>query len=317
MRVLHLSTTLRGGAGIAAARLHQSLLDIGVESSMHTLSTKVEAKPELVFEIHRSMSKNIYSKLLTMLQLNLLSKKGKYLTPVSISSIDIRNVLSENPDVIHIHSTYNLLATSDYDEIRNTGIPLVFTLHDQRLFTGGCHYSGACVNYRNLCSNCPQTSTIFQNLISRSHIQMMEQIENDFKHHVVTPSTWLKELSMQSAVFKDSHHTVIHNPIPEYIENIEHPQTQGTLKTIGFIASNINNPVKNLNGLVSALKLIDSKDCNFNLLVAGEGDFPATFENIKIERLQISSPNELTDFYSRVSILVVPSFEDNSPNVVG
>jgi len=34
MRVLHLATTLSGGAGIAAERLHRAMVDRGVESKM-------------------------------------------------------------------------------------------------------------------------------------------------------------------------------------------------------------------------------------------------------------------------------------------
>lgn len=317
MRVLHLSSTLRGGAGIAAGRLHESLLDLGVKSSLHTLNSNGHKKPEIVFEVHRNFSKRIWSKLLTIFQLKVLSKKGKYVTPISLSAIDVKTLFSDKPDIIHIHSTYNLLNCDDFNDIEKLGIPVVFTLHDQRLFTGGCHYSDSCENFRSLCEKCPQTKTNFQALVSRSHIQMVEQFGGNFKHHVVTPSKWLLEQSMESAVFKNSEHTVIHNPIPEYAVSNKRLESTVKNKTIGFIATNINNPVKNLEGLVSGLKFLDSKNYSFNLIIAGEGLFPAMFENINIERVQINSTNDLVDFYTKISLLVVPSLEDNSPNVIG
>jgi glycosyltransferase involved in cell wall biosynthesis len=317
MRVLHLSTSLLGGAGIAARRLHESLLLQGIESHVLTLTSLLEQDQKSIQVLSRSYLTRTRSKFLTGFQKDVISKKGDYVTPLSLNLIGIQNVEEFKPDILHIHSTYNLLNENFLEDINRLKIPIVITLHDQRLFTGGCHYSGPCTNYESDCINCPQVKKVFRPIIARSFLRMRNSISENSNVVVVTPSKWLGQMSQNSLMFKTMRHEVINNPIPEMRILGSKAETQNTKSIVGFIASDLNNPLKNLKNLLIALKNLDIPNTSIELQLAGSGNVNFAFEHIPISQKTVRSERDLLDFYSSLTCLVVPSFQDNSPNVIG
>ena len=62
----------------------------------------------------------------------------------------------QNADVVHLHWVSEFLSPFGIGKLQDLGKPLVWTLHDQRAFTGGCHYSAGCLRYEQDCLRCPQ-----------------------------------------------------------------------------------------------------------------------------------------------------------------
>jgi glycosyltransferase involved in cell wall biosynthesis len=317
MRVLHVSTSLIGGAGIAARRLHESLLLQGIESDVLTLTSLTGQDQKFIQVLNRSFLTRIRSIVLTSFQKNVISKRGDYVTPLSLNLIGTSKVQGFNPDILHIHSTYNLLNEKFLENINRVKIPIVITLHDQRFFTGGCHYSGSCTNYESDCTKCPQVKKVFRPVIARSFLRMRNSIPENSNIVIVTPSKWLGQMSQDSLMFKTLRHEVIHNPIPAMSKLGIKAKTQNSRSIVGFIASDLNNPLKNLRNLLLALKNFDVPNTSIELHLAGSGDIDFSFEHITISQKIIRTERELVDFYSGLSCLVVPSFQDNSPNVIG
>jgi len=78
---------------------------------------------------------------------------------------------------------------------------VVWTLHDQWAFTGGCHYSAGCNKYVDACEDCPLLSDNLHNLpsqILRDKIDLFSGADLT----IVTPSKWLKERAMESKLFR-------------------------------------------------------------------------------------------------------------------
>ena len=50
--------------------------------------------------------------------------------------------------IFHIHNWFNLINLMELRKLLDLGYGVVFTLHDQRLFTGGCHYSLNCSKFK-------------------------------------------------------------------------------------------------------------------------------------------------------------------------
>lgn len=190
MRILHLTTSIHGGAGSAALRLHNALVKHGHSSQVISNKTFFEEIRNGHFSLIKSQS--VKSKINTFI-MNLLTKSPfTIMTPNSISTISRKEIVLYNPEIVHIHNWFNLLNTSDINWILNN-YPTVFTLHDERIMTGGCHYRLDCVNNNEGCKKCPGLK-IAKKLSQKSRkelISIFNQNKNRFA--LLTPSKSLME----------------------------------------------------------------------------------------------------------------------------
>ena len=118
MKILQLSTTLEGGAGLAARRLNAALNATGLESEILSIGKefKILQNNEKFYE--RSRITKLKSSILTFLQYKFLQKGSNLVTTNSISvfkSID----LFRNFDIIHIHATYNFIDDNIFEALYN------------------------------------------------------------------------------------------------------------------------------------------------------------------------------------------------------
>ena len=170
MKVVHLSTSDMGGAGIAAKRLHLSMLDAGVESKFLTLyKYGPDIKQHyLVQEEARSMGGKLIKRLRSTLRYRLsflYFDPGYYLKnrpsgydhfSFPYSRIDLwRNKILREADLIHLHWVADGML--DYVKFfKKLKKPLVWTLHDMNPFTGGCHHSDGSMEFISDCLDCKQ-----------------------------------------------------------------------------------------------------------------------------------------------------------------
>src|SRR5205085_11372081 len=70
---------------------------------------------------------------------------------------DVSSVpLIRDADVVHLHWTWWFVGIPGIVALSRLGKPIVWTFHDQRGFTGGCHFSMGCRGYETTCPSCPQ-----------------------------------------------------------------------------------------------------------------------------------------------------------------
>jgi hypothetical protein len=104
MKILQISTSLTGGAGIAALRSHYSLLSAGADSTLVSLSKGISAPNSSLRTEHlvRISPEKFMSFLLTRAQRSLI-QNGPYLqTPLSLG-ISPRRLQIDKYDLINIH----------------------------------------------------------------------------------------------------------------------------------------------------------------------------------------------------------------------
>ena len=148
MKIVHLSTGHLGGAGLAARRLSTGLRSIGMNSTFVALSHPTYLPTENELQISRNFPQRVSSGLST-----LTSKKWtgtSLVTPISTDVIDrdfLEDLSSHEETIFHIHNWFNIFSQSELAKLSKS-FNFVFTIHDQRLFTGACHYSLECTNYR-------------------------------------------------------------------------------------------------------------------------------------------------------------------------
>jgi glycosyltransferase involved in cell wall biosynthesis len=245
-------------------------------------------------------------------------QKDPYLLSAKSSSqISLENLNALKPDLIHIHNWYNLLSPQDFKEIGNQ-YPLVITLHDERIYTGGCHLTYGCVNYLNHCNQCPAVRA-GKLVINQTNSFAAETLRSLPKLGFISPSKWL------AARFSNS--SIGHGlPIPRVIPNViaEQPIISGTVRTserkvfkVGFVSANLNQYLKNLNSLSLALEEIAKNflDLTLEFHLVGNGVSP-TSRHYRTTSYGILKPDQMGKFWAEIDVLVVPSIIENSPTVI-
>lgn len=64
-------------------------------------------------------------------------------------------------DVVNVHWVAGFLGPESIRRLVDTGKPVIWSLHDQRPFTGGCHYTFGCEGFTTGCQSCPQLTAAF------------------------------------------------------------------------------------------------------------------------------------------------------------
>ena len=323
MRIAHLNTSRTGGAALASMRYSLALESVGLKNDLYALGSQDPEISEQALSITRTPFETLKSKGLTVFQQKFLQLGSTLITPISSEPKSIEKIISKY-DLIHLHSTYNILNSQGFTRLIDSGKKVVVTLHDQRWFTGGCHYSADCENYKSSCANCPRASTLGKLLISNSFAKYEKIWANDPRIKVITPSHWLSEQARSSKLLANAEISVIRNPIPDFEEG--HPSTKSfnkndvedSLNKIVFIADNLQNHLKGLDVLLSALcELTDIEKKQFSLLVIGSNPPAVNRFPISTKHVKATSAQELSGYLEQQDLLVVPSRQDNLPNVIG
>ena len=318
VKVFHLATTLRGGAGIAARRTHEALLESGVESTLICLTANKDLGKSISI-YRRSTFVRFLSKFNTLTQSRLIQRTDRLVTPFSIESFVDSGLKQEDFDVLHIHSFYNLLSIKRISEIakRFPGKKIFVTMHDQRFFTGGCHYSGECVNYLKDCANCPQVRQIGKRFVKSSLQESIKALGTIQNLRLIAPSNWLMEKSRESIVASGLRTEVIGNPIPTCFFAVK-SANEFQPKKIYFISANLNNSLKGIDVLIPALNNVKngSADLDFNVVFVGQGSVGGLDPRIDFKVTTASTDLEMAELLKDADILVVPSLEDNLPSTM-
>lgn len=331
MRVLHISChALRGGAAIAAFRLHQQLRRMGLDSAIaamegnqSTSKHTIVAPKSKISQLGYRVRKNIDSQLPRLLH-------PKLVTPFSIGAFghNLQPILKQfEPDIVNLHWINN--GTLSFRGISEIQQPIVWTMHDMWPFTGGCHYSGSCIRYIDSCGRCPQLASKNPHDLSYRIHQSKRTHLSSKKLHVVTPSRWLASCVSQSTLFKHTHTDAIPNGVdiqifsPDANKNALRKKLNLSkdAKLLFFAAMNPDSdPRKGFKQLLEALKNVRTGDNHkeqIHLVVAGEHS-TALKAALPFETHFLGSlcEEEMPSVYAEADVFIAPSLEDNLPNTV-
>jgi glycosyltransferase involved in cell wall biosynthesis len=325
MKILHLATSLNGGAGVAARRMNIALNSIGVDSQILGRNSSSSRNSDLEIELKLNEFQKVFSSAVTVVQSTLIQKSEDLVTSLSMSTVSPDHPLVMEADILHIHSFYNLFSWGQLKKFSELGKPIFITLHDQRLFTGGCHYARGCDGFLTNCKNCPQTRYLFKGLPQLIHHQQEKTLGAMSNLQLITPSSWLKSEALKSSLFQGHSVEVLHNPIPDLFCEFNNQQARKSLgvsnseKVISFVSENLNNPYKDIQTFVclanSIVKTFGPE--SFLFLAVGKGEIQGFNEEVSWRQLRPANEVEMAETMSAIDVLVVPSTADNSPSVVG
>jgi glycosyltransferase involved in cell wall biosynthesis len=202
------------------------------------------------------------------------------------------------------------------------GVPVVWTLHDEWAFTGGCHYTNDCDRYIMQCGQCPELSSQDDEDISNRLLLRKLDAYSKTNITVVAPSRWMADQAKRSSLFANKRIEVIPNGLDT--DTFAPKDRCISRASIGidskdpillFGAHLISDKRKGGDLLAAALRLI-----NFPciLLVFGEGEIDTGGSSyVKVRRLGcVSDDAQLAQMYSTASAFICPSRIDNLPNTV-
>jgi len=300
MRIIQLSTGHLGGAGLAARRLNNQLNLHGMNSTFIALAQKGYVPGVNETEIERSLPVRSLGSSLAAFQRSfsnqtLMSSISKSSSVVS----KITKLSSAGETIIQIHNWQNIIDFESLSELQDLGFKLVLTLHDQRFFTGGCHYSFSCSNYQGTCSACPQTPKVFSLIPKYSLHQSKKVVFDRDSVRIVGPSQWIVDLAGKSSVLSNIESRVVSNVLgTPWLDTVHDISFKKNKKfTIGVASMNPNSYVKG-GDIIQKIKLY---------LSASE---------YSIDYLSNYNTEEHARFWEQIDCLFVPSRADNSPNVI-
>ncbi len=326
MKILIVNTSENeGGAAKAANRLYTSLLNENIDVDYFVDSKTSDNYKVLALTSKLDKIKRIFRQQYDQIKVKLYKNRtGMIFSPNNtvLTSKLIDKINEINPDIVHLHWVNGgMINIKDLIKINK---PIVWTMHDSWLFTGGCHLPYDCENYISKCGRCPVLGSSKENDLSSKIFSMKKSIFPKLKLNVVTPSNWLGNNCKKSMLLKDKNINVIPNPINT---NIYKPISKNIArellglpndKTIilfgaSSATSDVNKGFKQLNEAIDKLNLE-----NILLLVMG-GSEPR--EN-NIFKYPVKYLGQLNDdvtiklVYNSANVSVVPSLSENLSNTI-
>lgn len=345
MKVSHFNTFPYGGAATAARRLSRKLQKSGVNSNFFyfrcdredvvQLGSKSESIDQAqVLEKKTVPGLSVFAKRKEKKRLReiwRLHNEHIATRPVGEETFSMARLPEEsrlnwfqvNADVVHLHWISFFADYPTFFDSIPEHVPLVWTLHDQNAFTGGCHYSGGCEQYRNGCGQCPQVTNPHSRDVSADSFLTKKRALAGHNIHVVAPSKWMIDLAEQSPIWPKTtsfHHIRLGFNLKKfYPVDREHARKQLGIRSdaflIGFGAEDVRSRRKGVGSLLEALNHL-STEKDVEGIVFGSGEIATTGQMKKIHQLgYVDSVDRQRLIYSAADVVIVPSTEDNQPQV--
>jgi glycosyltransferase involved in cell wall biosynthesis len=328
MKILIVNTfDILGGAARAAYRLHRSLLSAGIDSKM-LVQTKKSDDYTVIPVYGSSKIGKVFSLIRpTLDQIPLNFYKNRIKTPFSPAWLPFSKVIEKineiNPDVVHLHwIAGSMIKIEDLAKINK---PIIWTLHDNWAFTGGCHIKWSCERYTNSCGACPVLGSNKEYDLSKKGWIRKNKVFKKINMVIVSPSKWLYDCSKKSSLLKDKMHKVIPNPIDVDLfkpvdksisRKIWNLSQDKKLIAFGAVSatSDINKGFKELSEAL--YKIADKKNIELVVFGSSEPKNPPDF-GFKTHYLgHLHDDISLTILYNAVDVVVVPSLQENLSNTI-
>lgn len=310
MRVLHLCISDIAGAGLCCVRIHQSLLNCGIDSKV-VVQTKNSNVPEVYqYESIRNRIYRVFSKICRGLGV-LLTERSKVLFMASkhkttyslpVSYVDITKCpWYEWADVIHLHWINNYV---DYPSFfKKNDKPVVWTLHDESLFYGIAHH---------------HRSILLDDKMECKYRQVKyESVRLATNLSIVFLSKYMYDKFGAKKIIKGKRKLIINNSVNGNIFTIGDKaslrnkyQLKENKIIIIFVAGDINDPNKGLDVLSKAVAELN--DNRYMILAIGNNlnssEWPYT-----VSYGCVSNPFILSELLSTADIFALPSFQEAFP----
>jgi len=321
MKVLIVNTSdTLGGAGRAAYRLHKSLLSFNIDSLM--LVQHRSNDDETIIGPKSRLEKVINLFRSTLDNMPLLLYQQRIKTPFSPSILNSNKLLKRindiNADVVHLHWINNgMLRIEDIAKIKS---PIVWSLHDNWAFTGGCHIKWECEKYISNCGACPLLKSRKRHDLSRNIWKRKKRVFSKLNNFtIIGLSRWMYICANSSSLLKNKNilhlpnsiDTKLYKPLNKlysrFLWNLPDKKKLVLISAINAI-SDVNKGFKEL---VDSLQNLVNNEIELVIFGSSNPKFPLTSNFITHYQGILHDDASLISLYSASDVMVLPSLHEN------
>lgn len=311
---------LDGGAARAAHRLHGGLQEIGVASTYYV--NKKSSDESTIIGPTTKISRAIASirPSLNAFPLSLYSQREPSTFSTGLFS-DTRLIkLLNKSDVVNLHwFSSGLLSIEAISKINR---PVVFSLHDSWLLTGGCHVPGKCERFFDSCGECPQLKSSHAFDLSRIVWLRKKRAWGGKQFTLVTDGRWLADNARKSPLFEGCNIETINpgldlnrfKPLDKQVcRDVLGLPSNCSLVLFGAMSATVDKN-KGYQLLLPALNHLSTEghSSSIRLLVFGASKSTGLTElNIPVHFTgRLHDDISLSILYSAADVMVVPSIQE-------
>jgi len=316
MKIVHLSSSDSGGAGLAARRLNRALNEAGADSIL-LCKQKQSYDPKVI-----QYNVPIWAKIIGKMPF-CLYRQNKYRRYIDNKEFGYFYESLSFPEAIYDVSNHPILQSADIINLHwlgsdlnyphffsNINKPVVWTLHDMNPFLGIAHFYGDKIhNAQN------------EKIEERVRKIKTSAITKNQNLTIVSLCNWMDERASQSDAFKNRRHEIIYNSIDISVFKQYDKQAARILLGIPvdanvfmFCCQYLNVLRKGLDILVEAINKIDANATNVFITVGG--DFGQAVDKHFLHFGTVRDERLMAMLYSASDAFILPSLEDNLPNTM-
>lgn len=320
MKILHVNTSATaGGAAIAARRIIQAEQRYGLAAS---LLTRDSLPRPGIDRMHF-----LGERLQVWINQGLRRRNLWAIDPASRGTDITLLPAFQEADIIHLHwINQGFLSLADIRRIRESGKPLVWTMHDMWPFTGVCHHADECTAWRDgtACHTCPLSSRLARRTYGEKAATYA--LTGDLQPiYFVGCSQWLSSKAQQAPLLQHHDVSTIPNPIDtQYYAPGSKAEARAALglpadrPLVLFIAYKASDPQKGIQYLLKATSEMD-----VDIVIVGHGADALCSDKSASRRQGRLIPIGLVDdderirtLYQACDVLAMPTLRDNLPNTI-
>lgn len=344
MRILIVSTSTGGGAGIAARRQLEALRGLGHDARFLSLVSDWDAQQtraeqdgcEIRLRVPGGAGSFNSAVAAAYCEGNRTDISDTWLSlwaPVLPFDDEFVRVAAEF-DVVHLHWVAHFVSTRSIRALATRGVRLVVTGHDMNFFTGGCHYTGGCKQYLEGCSRCEQLERDPLGLVPASYAAKAAAWRG-LPIRWLFPSRWLANEFDRSAIGSAcAPAQVVRNCIDVAAwQPMAGPGRRAVRTGFGFeddhlvlVAGAQNNAErrKGFDFIEQALEVIEQRlpaltaGASVVIVTFGQGTPGITQHSPWVQHLHLGTreEHELPALFGAADLLLFPSREENFSNTV-
>jgi len=310
-----------GGAARATQRIHFSLINQGINSTLY-----VEKKTQSNNSIKLNPNSNSNKSIFTLFKAKLVSKLLKIFSFDFNSYKSIALTDSKWPDFINnssvdiVHLNWINAEMMSIEDVAKISKPVVWTFHDMWPFLGSNHLADFVPTYKNISNYKKNILEKFINIDQWTYLRKKKNWTKPFQ--IVTPSKWLEKCVKQSDLMRNWPVVTIPHAINT---NFWHPIKKKDAKKILGIENSTKiilygadggtkSPNKGFDLLIKSLKKINKKTNNITLCIFGNANKAKVEGLIKFPIINygvIKNDEKLKVIYNAADVCAVPSRQES------